>query len=206
MNDPMPVQDLRRFRVPPGFRGRGAATVQLWWLVQATLFGLSPQIAYGWRRWLLRRFGARIGQGVLIRPSARVTYPWKLTIGDYAWVGDQVVLYSLGEIAIGSNAVISQRCYLCAGSHDFTRPDFPICAEPVSIGAEAWLATDVFVAPGVAIGRGTVVGARSGVFSDLPEMMLCRGTPARPLRPRLPGDRSPDVADPAPRAELMRLE
>jgi len=188
MSSPAPIQDLRRFRVPPGFRGRGAAVVQLWWLVQATLFGLSPQIAYGWRRWLLRLFGARIGEGVLIRASARVTYPWKVAIGDHAWIGDQAVLYSLGEISIGANAVISQRCYLCTGSHDFTRPEFPIYAEPVSIGAEAWLATDVFVAPGVTIGRGTVVGARSSVFADLPEMMLCRGTPARPLRPRLSGD------------------
>lgn len=203
MSNPAPIQDLRRFRVPPGFRGRSAAVVQLWWIVQATLFGLSPQIAYGWRRWLLRLFGARIGEGVLIRASARVTYPWKVTIGDHAWVGDQAVLYSLGEVSIGANAVVSQRCYLCTGSHDFTRPEFSIYAEPVSIGAEAWLATDVFVAPGVTIGCGTVVGARSSVFSDLPEMMLCRGTPARPLRPRLPGDRETSVAEAG--AELMRL-
>ena len=199
----MPIQDLRRFRVPPGFRGRSAATVQLWWLVEATLFGLSPQIAYSWRRWLLRLFGARIGQGVLVRASARVTYPWKLAIGDHAWVGDDVVLYSLGEIAIGPNAVVSQRSYLCTGSHDFTRPEFPIQAEPISIGAEAWLAADVFVAPGVTVGRGTVVGARSSVFSDLPEMMICRGTPARPLRPRLPGE--PAAREDA-RAELMRVK
>src|SRR5690606_37453676 len=70
------VQDLARFRLPPGFRGRSALVVQLWWLVQATLFRLSPQVCYGWRRWLLRLFGARIGQGVLVRPSARITYPW----------------------------------------------------------------------------------------------------------------------------------
>src|SRR5690242_2104389 len=93
------IQDLSRFRMPPGFRGRGAIIVQIWWLVQAVFFGLSPQIAYGWRRWLLRLFGAQIGRRVLIRPSARVTYPWKVKIGDNAWIGDHVVLYSLGEIA-----------------------------------------------------------------------------------------------------------
>jgi len=106
------IQDLRAFRVPAGFRGRGAAIVQLWWIVEATLFGLSPQVVYGWRRWLLRLFGARVGQGVQVRASARFTYPWKVEIGDHAWIGDDVVLYSLGEIAIGGNAVISQRCYL----------------------------------------------------------------------------------------------
>jgi putative colanic acid biosynthesis acetyltransferase WcaF len=179
------VQDLARFRLPPGFRGRSALAVQLWWLVQASLFRLSPQFCYGWRRGLLRLFGARIGQGVLIRPSARITYPWKLAIGDNAWIGDEVILYTLDHIEIGHDAVVSQRSHLCAGTHDHRRPDFPIQGGPITVGAEAWLGADVFVAPGKSIGRGAVVGARSSVFSDLPEMMMCFGSPARPVRPRL---------------------
>lgn len=82
------------------------------------------------------------------------------------------VLYSLGEIEIGANAVVSQRTYLCAASHDYTQPGFPIYAKKVCIGAQAWLATDVFVAPGVTVGEGAVVGARSSVFHDLPPMIL----------------------------------
>ncbi|MBX6322141.1 MAG: colanic acid biosynthesis acetyltransferase WcaF [Rhodospirillaceae bacterium] len=179
------VQDLARFRVPEGFRGRSALAVQLWWAVQATLFRLSPQVCYGWRRWLLRLFGARVGSRVLVRPSVRITYPWNVTLGDRAWIGDDVVLYSLGPIDIGHDAVVSQRCYLCAGTHDHEQPDFPILGRPIAVGPEAWLAADVFVAPGVSIGRGAVVGARSSVFADLPEMMVCFGTPARPVRPRL---------------------
>jgi putative colanic acid biosynthesis acetyltransferase WcaF len=179
------VQDLARFRVPDGFRGRSALAVQLWWLVQATLFRLSPQVAYGWRRWLLRLFGARVGQGVLLRPSVRITYPWKVTLGARAWVGDDVVLYSLDSISIGDDAVVSQRSYLCAGTHDHEQADFPLFGRPIAVGNESWLATDVFVAPGVTIGNGAVVGARSSVFSDLPEMMVCFGTPAQPVRPRL---------------------
>ncbi|GAB4400763.1 MAG: colanic acid biosynthesis acetyltransferase WcaF [Anaerolineales bacterium] len=178
-------QRLDEFRLPPGFRGRSAVTVQLWWLVQATLFALSPQFLYGWRRFLLRLFGAKIGPGALIRPSARITYPWKLTLGAHAWVGDHAELYSLGEIEIGAHSVISQNCYLCTGSHDYSQPDFPIFARPIRIGAEAWLAADVFIAPGISIGRGTVVGARSSVLRDLPEGMICYGNPAAPIRPRL---------------------
>jgi putative colanic acid biosynthesis acetyltransferase WcaF len=159
--------------------------VQLWWIVQATLFAISPQFMFGWRRWLLRLFGAKVGRGVLLRPSVRVTYPWNVSIGDYAWVGDDVVLYSLGEIEIGEHAVVSQRSYLCAASHDYTRVDFPIYARKVTLEAQAWLATDVFVAPGVTIGKGAVVGARSSVFHDLPPMMVCVGSPARPTRPRM---------------------
>jgi putative colanic acid biosynthesis acetyltransferase WcaF len=182
------VQLLSSFRLPVGFRGRSAVIVQLWWLVQATLFTMSPQFMFGWRRWLLRLFGARVGKGVLIRPSAKVTYPWKVSIGDFAWIGDDVVLYSLGEIVIGKNAVVSQRSYLCAASHDYMQLDFPICDRKIYIGDQAWLATDVFVAPGVTIGEGAVIGARSSVFHDLPPLMVCVGTPAKPIKLRTNGE------------------
>lgn len=177
-------QSLDKFRLPKDFRGRSAVIVQLWWTVQALLFRPSPQFLYGWRRLLLRLFGAQIGRDVRIRPSAQITYPWKLEIGDHAWVGDDAVLYSLGAITIGAHAVVSQRSYLCAGTHDYRREDFPILAAPIEIGPEVWIATDVYVGPGVSIGRGAVVGARSGVFADLPGGMVCRGTPARPTGPR----------------------
>ncbi len=178
------VQDLGSFRLPDGFRGRPAWFVQLWWLVQATLFAWSPQFMYGWRRWLLRCFGARIGLNALIRPSAEFTYPWKITIGDRSWIGDRVALYSLGIIQIGSDVVVSQNSYLCAGTHDYSAPNFDISGPPIIIGDEVWIAADVFVGPGTTIGRGAVVGARSSVFHDLPPMKVCRGNPAVPVHDR----------------------
>lgn len=191
-----PLQDLSAFRLPKNFRGRPGWMVQLWWIVQATLFGLSPQMFFGWRRFLLRLFGARVGRNVLIRPTARVTYPWKVRIGDNAWIGDEVVLYSLGEIEIGDNCVVSQRSYVCAASHDYRDPSFPIHADPVVIEPEVWLATDVFVAPGVRVGRGTVVGARSSVFDELPPNVVAIGTPAVVVRERsarAPAEEAVDV-------------
>jgi len=182
--------------MPPGFRGRSASVVQVWWLVQATLFALSPQVCNGWRRWILRCFGAKVGREVVVRPSARITYPWRVSIGDYAWVGDDVVLYSLGPIRIGAHAVISQKSYLCAGTHRYDDPSFPIMGAAIDIGDEAWIAADVFIAPGITVGRGAVVGARSSVFSDLPERMVCHGHPARPIRPRPMA-----IAGGAPRSE-----
>lgn len=181
----MIYQRLDQFKLPDNFRGGNPVKAQLWWIVQGTLFAGSPQSLYGWRRFWLRLFGAAIGRGVLIRPSVKCVYPWKLSIGDYAWVGDEVSLYTLGKIEIGAHAVISQNCYLSTGSHDYTRPTFDIFARKITIGAEAWLASDVFVAPGVTIGRGAVVGARSTVLHDLPEGMICYGSPARPIRPRV---------------------
>ena len=187
------VQDLSRFELPAGFRGKPSWYVQLWWGVQALLFRPSPMFMYGWRNWLLRRFGASIGAGVRVRPSAHITYPWKVKIGDWSWIGEESVLYSLEHIVIGSNVSLSHRCYLCAGTHDYTKPEFPYVMDPaktrIVIEDETWLANDVFVGPGVSIGRGCVVGARSNVFHSLPEMMVCYGTPAEAKGPRIPKSR-----------------
>ncbi len=179
-----PVQDLATFRLPPGFRGRSAAMVQLWWIAQVLLVHASPQVLYGWRRFVLRLFGARIGHDVRVRPSVRITYPWKLEIGDHSWVGDNVELYSLGPIRIGRNAVVSQGSYLCGGTHDHRDPSFPIIAHPVVVEDEAWVASQVFIAPGVTIGRGAVVGARSLVLADVPAGMIAAGHPAKVRGPR----------------------
>jgi putative colanic acid biosynthesis acetyltransferase WcaF len=180
-----PVQDLAAFRVPAHFRGRPAWFVQLWWVVQATLFRWSPQVFFGWRRFLVRLFGGVVGKGVLIRPTANITYPWKVSIGNFSWIGDDVTLYSLGKIKIGNNVVISQRSYLCTGSHDMESSTFEITERPIVIEDEAWIATDVFVGPGVRVSQGAVVGVRSTVLHDLQPMLVYVGNPAKPIRPRL---------------------
>ncbi len=177
-------QDLSNPKVQPGFRGRPAWFVQSWWIVQSLFFHTSPQFMYGWRRFLLRAFGARIGKGVLIRPSVSVTYPWKVSIGDWSWIGDGVTLYSLGEITIGDHAVVSQQSYLCTGSHDYNRISFDLYAVPIHVESEAWVASQVFVGPGVTIGCGAIVGAASVVLTDVPAGMICAGYPAKVLRPR----------------------
>lgn len=148
------------------------------------MFPLTPHSAHAPRRWLLRRFGATIGKGVVIRPTARFTYPWKVTIGDHSWIGDDVVLYSLDEIWIGAHCVISQQTYLCTGSHDSHDPAFGLETSEIAVGNGAWIAADCFVGPGVIIGANAVIGARSTVFSDQPEQQICWGRPCRPRRLR----------------------
>jgi putative colanic acid biosynthesis acetyltransferase WcaF len=178
------TQKLKYFKMPYGFRGRNAIVVQLWWLVQSTLFSCSPQFLYGWRNFLLKLFGAKIGEGVIIRPSVRITYPWKVKIDDYSWIGDEVTLYSLGNIHIGKNSVISQKSYLCAGSHDYLSECFKILSKDIYIGDGCWLATDVFIAPGVTVGNDCLVGARSSVFSDLEKNYIYFGNPACKIKRR----------------------
>jgi putative colanic acid biosynthesis acetyltransferase WcaF len=158
--------------------------VQLWWIVQALVFKQLPQICYPVRRFLLRAFGARIGNGVRIRPGVEITYPWKLTIGEHSWIGDDVTLYSLGQITIGAHSVISQGSYVCAADHDYSVVTFPIRQRPIVIGDQVWIASDVWVGPGVSIGDGAVVGARSTVTHSLPAGMVCVGAPCRPMKNR----------------------
>jgi putative colanic acid biosynthesis acetyltransferase WcaF len=178
------VQDLSLFVLPKGFRGRNAFICQLWWIVQDTLFRWSPQPMYGFRRWLLTLFGAKIGKNVLLRPTVKTTYPWKLTIGDNSWIGDDVHLYTLGEIVIGSSVCVSQDSYLCTGSRDPGQINFPIYAKPIVIKDQAWVAADVFIMPGITIGTGALVGVRSVVTADVPPLAVAVGSPAKVIRQR----------------------
>ncbi|MGB3493769.1 MAG: hormogonium polysaccharide biosynthesis acetyltransferase HpsU [Elainellaceae cyanobacterium] len=183
LDDP-PWVDLSRYD-PSGFdRGRSGLIVMLWWLVQAIVFPLSPHPMNSVRAALLRLFGATIGTGVVIRPTARFTYPWKVTIGDHSWIGDDVVFYSLAPITLGCHCVVSQESYLCTGSHDIQYQQFGLQVAPIDIGNGAWVATDCFVAPGVDIGANAVIGARSFVTKDMPEGQVCYGSPCRPRRAR----------------------
>lgn len=178
-------QDLKKFRVPTDFRGRNKFIVQLWWIVQKTLFKNSPRFANSYRVGLLRLFGAKIEDGVLLRPSVTVTYPWKIKIGKDSWIGENVTLYSLGNISIGNNVVISQNTYICGGYHDYKSKNFEIVSSDIQISDEVWIATDVYISPGVSIGKGSVIGARSSVFSDINENLICYGSPCKPIKKRI---------------------
>ncbi|MEC4984005.1 MAG: hormogonium polysaccharide biosynthesis acetyltransferase HpsU [Oscillatoria sp. PMC 1068.18] len=174
-----PLVDLRKYHQAGYSRGKSAWFVLLWWLVQAITFSLTIHNFNSIRCWLLRLFGAKIGQGVVIRPTARFTYPWKVEIGDYSWIGDDVVFYSLDKIKIGSHSVISQKTYLCTGSHDFQDPTFQLITQPIIIGNGVWVATDCFIAPGVTIGSNAVIGARSSVFKDISPQQVAWGSPCK---------------------------
>jgi len=178
-------QDLSLFTMPKGFRGRNVFVVQLWWIIQATIFSWSPDFLYGYRSWLLRLFGAKLGKNVRIRPSARITFPWKLIIGDNVWIGHESIIYNLDFIKIGSNVAIAHRVYLCTGSHNIGRITFDIESYAIDIEDEVWLPNDIYVGPGVTIGKGTVVAARSSVFKSLESGIVAVGSPARKIRNRL---------------------
>lgn len=156
----------------------------VWGVAWLLLFRPTPRVLMGWRRVLLRAFGARIGPGVVVHASARVWAPWNLEMGSRACLGEHVDCYSVAQIRIGAYATVSQYSFLCTASHDIDSPDMTLTTSPIHIGDHAWVAAGAFVAPGVVLGEGAVVGARSAVFRDVAPWTVVAGGPARKLRMR----------------------
>lgn len=158
----------------------------LWETLRGPLFMWTPRQIWGWRRLVLRMFGARVGARANIHPSVRIAIPWNLDIGADTGVGDAAILYSLGMIKIGDGATVSQYAHICAGSHDYERADMPLLKVPVSIGAGAWVCADAFVGPGVSVGDFAIVGAAAVVTKDVAPSAIMAGNPAREIGVRPP--------------------
>jgi len=156
----------------------------VWHVVWLLFFRPTPRLLHPWRCFILRIFGAKLGKSVHLYPSARVWAPWNLEMGDHACLSEGVDCYSVAKIFIGAHSTVSQYSFLCAASHDYSNADMPLVAAPIRIGERVWITADVFVGPGVTIGDGAVVTARSSVFSDLPPWMVARGNPAMPVKQR----------------------
>lgn len=146
---------------------RGASRVKelIWLVVKSFFFQFHFPMPSGLRRFLLRLFGARIGVGVIIRSGVNVTYPWRLKIGDYSWIGEDVFILSLAPVNIGSHTCISQRAFLCTGSHDFTKSTFDLVTRPITINSQSWIAANAFIGPGVEVPARSMVSAGQIVSS-----------------------------------------
>ena len=156
----------------------------LWGVVCALLFRPSPGPLYGWRRLLLRCFGARIAPDAIVHPSARIWAPWNLVMKSGATLSYDVDCYCVAPVVLEERAIVSQYSFLCTATHDYEQEGRPVRAEPITIGAGAWVCADVFVGPGVTVGEGAVVGARACVCRDVDPWTVVGGNPARVIRQR----------------------
>jgi len=157
------------------------------WGFGKLLFRFSPRACFGWRRLILRFFGAKIGGHVNVYSSTRVYYPWNLTVGDWSAIGEDALIYNLGPVTIGQKVTISHRAHLCAGTHDYTRADMPLLKPSIIIRDQVWICADAFIGPGVTVGEGVVVGARAVVMKDVEPWTIVAGNPARFVKRRVLG-------------------
>lgn len=155
-----------------------------WAAVEKTVFRLSFHTQYGLRNAILRAFGARVHPTARVRRTVHVEIPWNLELGEGAIVGDNATLYCLGRVSIGDFVTISQNAHICAGTHDYTRSDFPLLRVPVTIDKHAWIAADAFVGPNVTVGEGAVLGARAVAMKDLEPWGVYAGNPATLVKRR----------------------
>ena len=161
----------------------------LWSLFQLPFFPHTPQALSPLRIALLRLFGARIGPACLIGSGVKVWIPWNLTMGERSAIGFNTEIYNFAPIVIGKHVVISQHNYLCSATHDYTHPNFPLVSKPIHIRSQAWVAAGCLISPGVTIGEGAVIGARSLVTKSMPAWMVCAGSPCKPIKERVIQDK-----------------
>lgn len=150
----------------------------------------SPFVQSNWlpissfKVWILRSFGAQIGEGVRIKPGVRIKFPWRLTIADHVWIGEDAWLDNLAQITIDSHVCISQGVYLCTGNHDWSDPSFQLKIDEIHIETSSWIAARAVIGPGVTIGKGAVLALGSVTGRSLNPMTIYAGNPAQPIKVR----------------------
>jgi len=161
-----------------------------WYLAKCAFFLSAFPFPSRLKCAVLRVFGARVGRSVVIKPRVNIHFPWKLTVGDFAWIGEEVFILNFEPVTIGSHCCISQRAFLCTGNHDYSKPDMPFRNRPISLEDGAWVGAQVFVGPGVTVGTEAVITAGAVVTRNLQSEMICSGNPCCPVRNRWTGEPS----------------
>jgi putative colanic acid biosynthesis acetyltransferase WcaF len=164
-------------------RGAPRWKEMLWVLVKCVFFDNGFPWPSSFRVALLRAFGAAVGEGVVIRGKVNITFPWRLTVGDHVWIGEEVLILSLAPVVLESDICLSQRAFLCTGSHRFHSPGFDLVIKPITVRKGSWIAAQAFVAPGIEIGPNSMVAAGSVVLEDVPPSTVVRGNPAQRVGP-----------------------
>lgn len=182
-----PVAIIQLDQYTTGDYTPGASLIKqlLWFFIGDFLVQtrLIPQSSF--KIWLLRCFGASIGQGVRMKPGVRVKFPWRLTIGNHCWIGENAWFDNIAPITLADQVCISQDVYLCTGNHDWSDPTFKLTARPIHLKTGSWLAARSSVAPGVTIGEGAVLCLGSVALRSLDPMTIYAGNPATAIKPRV---------------------
>lgn len=168
---------LSKFNNKKFDRGEPLWFQTIWFFVHNLFFSTWIPGSW-WRCILLRIFGAKIGNGIVIKPRVKIKFPWRLMIGDYSWIGEDVWIDNLDKVEIGANCCISQSVYLCTGSHDWSEESFNLLTKPILIRDSAWIGAQSVIAPGVIVNEGAVLCLGSIATEDLQPWSIYKGNPA----------------------------
>lgn len=158
---------------------------KIWLIIAMFLFRpFSLNIFNTWRILLLKLFGAKIGKGSVVYSSVFIPMPWKLTLGNYCCLGPEVQLH-IGETVLGNKVTVSQRSYLCSGTHEINSLNKPFISKKIELKDFSWVAAEAYIGPGVTVGEGAIVGARAAVFKDVDEWSVVGGNPAKFIKKRI---------------------
>lgn len=152
-------------------------TIYLWALIELLLVTNPWQISSSLRVRVLRAFGAKIGANVVFRPRTRVKFPWKLTIGDNAWIGEGVWIHNQDLVSIGANAVVSQEVFVTTGSHAHRR-DMALLTKPIVIEDGVWITSRCIILGGSVVGRSAIITPGTVVNAKIPENAIWGQPPA----------------------------
>ena len=177
--------DLAKYSPGDFDRGAGAFKESLWLLASLFLFRLCPLKLSGLKCAVLRAFGAKVGRGVVVKPRVTITFPWRLTVGDHVWLGEECWLLNLAPIVIESHVCLSQRAFLCTGNHNYQSPAFDLIVKSIRVEAGAWIGAGAFVGPGVTVGDHAVLAAGSIAAKNLEPFGIYQGNPAVLVRQRI---------------------
>jgi putative colanic acid biosynthesis acetyltransferase WcaF len=168
----------------PSFTIKNRLLRVIWNIIYLLIFKPTPPQFHAWRACVLRIFGADIDSGCHVYSDVRIWAPWNLSMGKQSCLGPRVNCYNMDKIIIGNQVVVSQGTHLCTGSHDYESQNFQLITKPIIILDEAWICTECFIGPGVTIGEGAVIGARSVVNKNQPSWMVSAGNPSKPIKSR----------------------
>lgn len=166
--------------------GRKHQVVRLLWTMCWGLGAswLPRSMASGWKRLLLRMFGAKIAPTAVIYSSTKVYYPANLSMDDYACLASNVDCYNVAPVHIGKFATVSQNAMLCTASHDIESESHELITAPITVSDQAWIGAKAFVGMGVTVGEGAVVGATASVYKSVEPWTVVGGNPAKFIKKR----------------------
>jgi len=177
--------DLSKYNNSWYYPGKGLIIRTIWFIVNAIILQNSLIVSSGLKIWLLKKFGAKVGKGVVLKPSINVKYPWNIEIGNYSWIGERVWLDSLGKIKIADNVCISQGVYFCTGNHNWSDPAFGLMIKTITIEEGVWIGANSIVSPNVTIASHSVISVGSVITNSTDPYGIYAGNPATKVKERV---------------------